>query len=179
MTPHDILRAGDFSLTSVFAGIAAGLALIGACVLVVPGCAGFVGGNINKFVQAAGGLSQSEAGQAVVGILENVAGQTPPDIPTGTGRKRDYSEDEDFGCYYENGHTEICSDSGTASSALGQVVSSDGSDANTPIATCWEASDGNGGVYGYYTHCFASDENCQLQCGGDPTPDESNLQIIN
>ncbi|KAF2722288.1 hypothetical protein K431DRAFT_345565 [Polychaeton citri CBS 116435] len=162
-TPGQRLDLGDTGLKLVAAGILAGAALTVACVLTIPSCGTFIGSNIGNFVRAV----SATGGEAAVEVLE--AGlQAGGSLPGAS--KRSDTLHEGFGCYYQNGYSGACHNTAVTDPDFSAIVDNDGATANTPIWTCYESSDTTDGtLFGYYSHCFGDNQDCELQCGaGNP-----------
>jgi hypothetical protein len=145
---------GNSILTYVAGGVIIGGVLVAACILSHPACGTYIGNNIGTFVRAVG----DTGGQAAIDVLENAAG-ADPGIPT----KRDYTEYEGFGCYYQDDWRGTCHNTALTGPGFQEILNSDGS-TNTPAWSCWESSS-MGTVFGYYSHCFGANAECELQCG--------------
>lgn len=182
LTAAERLEAGDISLTKVAVGaglgITAAAATLAFCVVLSSSCGTFIGNNIRNFVAAVHNLpaSSGAAGQAAGEFLNNVAGNPPPALP-GASRlaRREWQLREEFGCFYEHGYDGTCVNEAVTDSAYQTVVNDDGANSDTPIWSCYEAKDSSTGTtYGFYSHCFGANENCELQCGiGNPEVTEA------
>lgn len=158
---EDEAADGDSLLTKVAAGVVAVGSIGVACILLSSACGTYIGNNIGNFIKAIG----STGGQAAIDVTQAAAGSNPG-LPT----KRDYTEYEGFGCYFQDGYSGQCFNQAVAGPAFDSILNADGSGTNTPVWSCWEASSSaTGTVFGYYSHCFGADAECELQCGaGNP-----------
>jgi hypothetical protein len=145
---------GDSFLTYVAGGVIITGVLVAACILGYPGCGTYIGNNIGSFVKAVG----DTGGQAAIDVVEAAAGADP-----GIPAKRDYTEYEGFGCYYQDDWRGNCFNTALTGPGFQEILNSDGS-TNTPAWSCWESSS-SGTVFGYYSHCFGANAECELQCG--------------